>query len=205
VLDVNRDHPDGVFIEDTAVVLDEAAILASMGAPARRQEPAGVEPVLREYRVIRRIELPATLEGGDVLRVERTLLVGLTRRTNAAGAEALAALVRPYGYDVRAVPVRGCLHLKSACASLPDGRLLANTARLDPEALRGFEVLRAPPDEPGAANVALAGKTVLMDAAYPRTLELVRALGFDVRTVDLSEFAKAEGSVTCLSVLLHGP
>jgi dimethylargininase len=201
VLDVNRHHPDGVFVEDTAVVLDEVAILASMGAESRRYEPAGIERVLREYREVRRIEPPATLEGGDVLRVGRTLLVGLTGRTNAAGIEALTALARPHGYHVRPVPIRQCLHLKSACTALPDGRLLANTACMDEDALSGFEVLPVPAEEPGAANVALVGETVLMDAACPRTAALIRSLGFEVRAVELSEFAKAEGSVTCLSLL----
>jgi dimethylargininase len=202
LLDVNRQHPDGVFVEDTAVVLDEVAVLASMGAPARRPEPAGIEPVLLEYRQVRRIELPATLEGGDVLRVGRTLFVGLTGRTNAAGIEALATAVHPYGYPVRTVPLRGCLHLKSACTALPDGRLLANPTWLDREAVRSLELLPVPKAEPQAANIVLVHGTVVMDAVYPRTAELVRGLGFEVRTVDVSEFAKAEGSVTCLSLLL---
>lgn len=203
LLDVNRGCPDGVFIEDTAVVLDEVAVLASMGAAARRCEPAGIEPVLREYRDVRRIELPATLEGGDVLRVERKLLAGLTGRTNAAGVEALASLVRDYGYEVLAVPVRNCLHLKSACTALPDGRLLVSPACLDREALTGFELVTVPEEEPAAANVLPVEQTVIMDAAYPRTAGRVRELGFEVRTVGLSELAKAEGAVTCLTLVFR--
>src|SRR5581483_8876724 len=113
-LAVNRGLPDSVFIEDTAVVLDEAAVLTSMGAPSRRAEPAGVEPELRKYRQVERVELPATLEGGDVLRVGRKLLVGLSSRTNAAGAGTLQSATRRFGYDVVAATVRQCLHLKSA-------------------------------------------------------------------------------------------
>jgi dimethylargininase len=200
-LDVNRELPDSVFIEDTAVVLDEVAVLASMGAPSRRAEPAGVEPELRKYRDVERIELPATLDGGDVLRVGRTLLVGLSSRTNAAGAEALQAATRLFGYEVVPVPVRQCLHLKSAVGALPDGRLLVNPHWLDVEALNGFELVRVPAKEPDAANVMVVGTTVCLPAAHPRTADLVRLLGFDARMVDLSEFAKAEGCVTCLSLL----
>src|SRR5262249_23264199 len=115
VLDVNRDLPDCVFVEDTAVVLDEVAVLASMGAAAGRAEVAGIESELRKYRPLRRVELPATLEGGDVLRVDRTLFVGQSSRTNAAGVQALEAIVCGYGYRVLPVPVRQCLHLKTAC------------------------------------------------------------------------------------------
>jgi len=199
LLAANRDFPDGVFIEDTAVVLDEVAVLATMGAASRRGEPAGVEPVLRRYRTVRRLEPPATLEGGDVLRVGRTLLVGHSQRTNAAGIAALAEIARDHGYSVRPVPVRGCLHLKSACSALPDGRLLVDSARVDREALSGFPLV--PVSEAEAANALLVGETVVLAAAFPRTAALVRSLGFAVRTVDLSEFAKAEGAVTCLSLI----
>jgi dimethylargininase len=200
-LDVNHGLPDSVFIEDTAVVLDEVAVLTSMGAPSRRAEPGGIEPELRKYRELRRIELPATLEGGDVLRVGRTLLVGLSSRTNAAGVAALEAVAKPFGYQVRAVPVGRCLHFKSACTVLPDGRLLANPDWLDPADLRGFGVVRVHESEPDAANALLVGCRVCLPASHPRTAERVRSLGFDVETVDLSEFAKAEGCVTCLSLL----
>jgi dimethylargininase len=201
-LDVNRALPDSVFIEDTAVVLDEVAVLASMGAPSRRAEPAGVEPELRKYREVRRVEAPATLEGGDVLRVGRRLLVGLSSRTNAAGLGALQAVAGRFGYAVTAVPVRRCLHLKSACAALPDGRLLVSPDWLDVRALQEFGVVRVPGAEPDGANAAVVGTSVCLPAAHPRTADLVGRLGFEVRAIDLSEFAKAEGCVTCLSILL---
>jgi dimethylargininase len=203
-LDVNRELPDCVFIEDTAIVLDEVAVLASMGAPSRRYEPRGIEPELRKHRPVEQVELPATIEGGDVLRVGRVLLVGLSSRTNVAGVEALAGVAGRFNYQVKSVPVRGCLHLKSACAALPDGRLLVNPDWLAPEALNGFELVRVPDAEPDAANLALVGGRVCLPAAHPRTADLVRRLGFEVETVDLSEFAKAEGCVTCLSILLGG-
>jgi dimethylargininase len=201
VLDVNGAEPDGVFIEDTAVMLDEVAILCSMGTEARRPEPAAIEPILAEYRTVRRIELPAQIEGGDVLRIGRELLVGLSCRTNAAGVEALAAIAGPLGYLVTAVPVRGCLHLKTACTALPDGRLLVNSSWLDTAALRGRELVEVPSDEPWGANTLPIGKRVIVQSAHRRTAEQIKRLGFEPLAVDLSEFAKAEGGVTCLSLI----
>jgi dimethylargininase len=200
-LDVNCDLPDCVFVEDTAIILDEIAILCSMGHPSRRDEPAGIEPFIRRRRDVRRIELPATIDGGDVLRVGRRLIVGLSGRTIAAAIEALADAVRPFGYQIDAVPVTGCLHLKSACTALPDGRLLANVAWLDAKSLRQHQIIPVPDDEPDAANVALVGETVCAAVGHPQTKDLIRGLGFRVETVNLSEFAKADGCVTCLSLL----
>jgi dimethylargininase len=194
--------PDCVFVEDTAVVLDEVAVLCSMGAPSRRGEPAGLEPELRRHRPVLRLELPATLDGGDVTRVGRTLLVGRSARSNAAGQAALASLAEPHGYRVRSVGLRDCLHLKSACTPLPDGRLLINPRWLDTRDLEGFPTVPIPPQEPFAADVLSIGPTVCMAAAHPATADMVARLGFGVRTVDLSEFAKAEGGVTCLSILI---
>jgi dimethylargininase len=202
VLDVNRDYPDCVFIEDTAVVLDEVAVLASMGAESRRAEPAGIEPELRKYREVQRVELPGTLEGGDVVRVGRTLLVGLSSRTNPAGLAALARVAAPHDYRVVGVPLRDCLHLKSACTSLPDRRLLINPAWVDARSLPGFECVHVPGEEPAAADVMSIGMRVCVTAAHPRTAEMLDRFGFEVHMTDLSEFAKAEGGVTCLSLIL---
>jgi len=196
-------HADAVFVEDTAIVLDEIAVLASMGASSRRREVDGVEAELKRHRVdVARIDAPATLEGGDVLRVGRTLFVGATTRTNDAGFDALARIAGRYGYDVRRVAVDGCLHLKTACTALPDGTLLVNARWLDTRDLAGAPLLHVDDGEPDAANVVLIGERVVMAAAYPRTIELVRRRGFHVDAVDLSEFAKAEGSATCLSIIV---
>ena len=201
VLDMNGDWPDGVFVEDTAIVLDEVAVLCPMGTEARRAEPAGVEPELQQHREVERITLPAALEGGDVLRVGRRLLVGASSRTNRAGVEALGTIVRRHGYEIVPVPVRGCLHLKTACTALPDETLLLNPAWLDTEALRSFARVAVPETEPWAANIALVGGKVCAATAHERTVEMIRERGFVVHTTDLSEFAKAEGGVTCLSLL----
>jgi dimethylargininase len=201
-LDVNSDLPDCAFIEDTAVILDEVAILCSLGTPSRRAEPAGIEPALARYRQVIRLAPPATLEGGDVLRLGRTLLVGHSCRTNAAGIAALTAIASRHGYRVRSIPITGCLHLKTACTTLPDGQLLLNPAWLHLADLADFNLLPIPLEEPWAANIALAGATVLLSAQYPRTAAMIQAKGFDICPLDLSEFAKAEGGPTCLSLLL---
>jgi dimethylargininase len=200
-LDLNADFPDCVFVEDTAVVLDEVAVVCQLGAPSRRGEVARIELELARYRAILRVELPATIEGGDVLRVGRTLLVGLSSRTNAAGVETLARIGARYGYAVRAVPVYGCLHLKTACTALPDHRLLVNPAWIDVASLRDFTQVCVPVAEPWGANVACLGNRVLAAADNVRTIDLIRSSGFAVRTIELDEFAKAEGGVTCLSLL----
>jgi dimethylargininase len=194
--------PDSTFVEDTAIVLDEVAVLCSMGAEPRRAEPRLMEPVLREHRQIESIELPATIDGGDVLRVGRTLLVGRSSRTSDAAIAALSAIGARYGYDIIPVAVRGCLHLKTACTALPDGRLIVNREWIDADALTGRELIDVPAAEPWAANSLSLKGQVLLDAAHPQTAELIERLGAPVHRIELSEFAKAEGGVTCLSLLI---
>jgi dimethylargininase len=201
-LDVNRDHPDCVFVEDTAIVLDDVAVLTSPGAESRRAEPAGIAPALAKYLPLARIALPATIDGGDVLRVGRTLFVGRSSRTNDLGIAALRAIAEPRAYTVRPVRVTGCLHLKSACCALPDGRLLVNPAWIAMADLHGVEHVTVPAAEPDGANVLLLDDTVVVPAEHPLTAALVRSLGFAVETVEISEFAKAEGGVTCSSILI---
>lgn len=203
LLDANRDFPDSVFVEDTAVVLDEVAIIATMGTSSRRGEPPAIEQELRRHREVRRIEQPGLLEGGDILRIGKRLLVGVSSRTDRDGIEALREIVEPFGYQVSPVPVHGCLHLKTACTALPDGRLFVNRRWLEMEALAEFECLDVPEDEPFAANLLLVGEVVCLAAAHPQTVELVHHRGFQTRTVDISEFAKAEGAMTCLSLLFQ--
>lgn len=200
-LDAEPDFPDATFVEDTAIVLDEVAVLASMGVAARRGEVEAVARKLAEVREVVKIELPARIDGGDVLCLGRTLLVGLSSRTNVAGTLALESLMRRFGYRVWPVPVHNCLHLKTACTALPDGTLLVNEAWLDTSALRAYEMLPVPGTEPFAANVLLIGETVCAAAEQVQTAELIRRRGFTVHTTPLSEFAKAEGGVTCLSLL----
>lgn len=205
VLDADPALPDSVFIEDAAVVLDEVAILTRPGAVSRQREPDRIEAGIAGIRNIARIVAPGTLEGGDVLRIGRTLFVGLTTRTNREGIEQLAALVRPYAYGVTAVPVRGSLHLKTACTALDAGTLLINPAWLDSTVFADFRCIAISNDEPFAANVLPIGGTLIANASYPRTLERVHAHARlseqRIIPVDISEFGKAEAGLTCMSLL----
>jgi dimethylargininase len=193
--------PDSVFVEDAAVVLDEAAVLTRPGAASRRAEPDQLAPVLSAHRPLLRLAAPATLDGGDVLRVGGTLYAGLSPRTNAAGIDALRALAAPLGYAVVPVAVRDCLHLKTACTALDPHTLLANPAWVDTAPFAGFNVIPVDPAEPWAANVLRVGAARLASAAYPRTLEQLARHGCSVTPVDLSEFAKAEAGPTCLCLV----
>jgi dimethylargininase len=202
-LTVNRDYPDSTFIEDTAVVVAEGAVLASMGVASRRAEVAGIATCLAKYRQLYRIEPPATLEGGDVLQVGRHIYVGLSPRTNAAGARALAELLSDWDYQVQALPLQGCLHLKSACTALDAETLLVNPAWIDREALSAHRLVSVPPAEPMAANVLAIGNHVLVADSFPQTADLIRELGFTVITLDISELMKAEAAMTCSSLIFN--
>jgi dihydropteroate synthase len=193
--------PDSVFVEDTAIVLDELAILTRPGVESRRAEVEIIEPeIARLRRKVVRLESPATLEGGDVMRVGRTLFVGLSSRTNWEGFTALRELVAPHGYRVCAVGLNDCLHLKTGCTALNDRILLANPAMVDIGSF-GCEVLLVDEAEPLAANVLRVGNSLLVGEEFPRTARLLADRGFDVRRVNVSEFAKAEGGLTCMSLL----
>lgn len=197
------DLPDSMFVEDPAVVVDEVAVMTRMGAASRRREAAILAPVLARYRPLRWIKEPGTLEGGDVLRVGSTLYVGLSARTNQAGIDQLSEYLGPFGYWVRPVPVRGCLHLKSACTRLDDRTLLANRDWFDPAAFRGLRIVDVPFDEPHAANVLAIGHTVLVPAVFPRTAAMLERLGWRDHPLDISELMKAEAGLTCSSILLE--
>jgi len=200
-LDANRDLPDSVFVEDTAIVLDEIAVMMSMGAASRRAEPSAIEAVLTRYRPIDRVRLPATIDGGDVVRAGKTLFVGVSPRTNAAGVDALREAVRAYGYVVVGVPVLKCLHLKTACSALPDGRLLVNREWIDVAPLSPAQLVDVPENEPWSGDVLVIGERIIASDAFPETARLLARRGFEVVPVAVSEFAKVEGGVTCLSLL----
>lgn len=194
--------PDAVFIEDTAVVLDEVAIMARPGAVSRRPEVDVVARTLAGYRPLEAIRSPATLDGGDVLVAGRTVLVGLSARTTAAGAAQLRSIAEPLGYHVRTVPVRGCLHLKTAATAVDDATLLVNPDWVDRADLQGFRVVEVAPGEPHAANVLRVGGRVLMAAGHPATAGRVREQGAEVVEVGVAELMKAESGVTCCSLIV---
>lgn len=202
------EHPDGVFIEDTVVVFDDLAVLTSPGAASRRGEVASTERGLAALvaagtdLAVARIERPGTLEGGDVLTVDRTAYVGLGSRTNAAGIAQLADLLSPRGWTVVAVPVTKVLHLKSGVTALPDGTVVGFPPLVD--AADSYPAFLAVPEEHGTAVVDLGDGRILMSADAPLTAELYRSRGLEVVTVPISEFERLEGCVTCLSVRLRG-
>ena len=194
-------HPDGVFVEDTVVVFDDLAVLTRPGVASRQGEVASAERALDGLGLtVARITAPGTLDGGDVLKVGRTVYIGHGGRTNDAGIAQLAALVTPRGWTVEPVPVTTVLHLKSAVTALPDGTIVG-TAPPASALTPGLVV----PEERGTAVVDLGGGAVVMSADAPRTAELYRARGLDVVPVAITEFEKLEGCVTCLSVRLRHP
>lgn len=190
---------DSVFVEDTAVVFGDTAVIARSGADARRPEAAGTEAALRAQGLrLERIEEPGTLDGGDVLKVGDTVYVGRGGRTNAEGIRQLRALIAPLGYTVVAVPVTKALHLKTAVTALPDGTVIGYEQLVDEPRL--FERFLPVPEAHGTAVVVLDDETVLMSSSAPRSAEAIEDLGYRVVRVDISEFEKLEGCVTCLSI-----
>ena len=196
---------DSVFVEDVALVLDEIAILTVPGASSRRGETESIARAVGRYRPVQHLTLPATLDGGDVVRIGRTLYVGLSSRTNEAGIDQLGSLVSPLGYTVLDVEVTGALHLKTACTYAGRGILLANPEWAATNIFRDVEVLPVDPGEPWGAGVLAIGDTLVMPAAFPRTRARLEARGFTVVPVDLSEIQKAEGGPTCLSIVFDAP
>ena len=193
--------PDAVFVEDPAVVVDEVAVISNMGAPSRRPEARSLAEALSRYRPIKFLVEPATLDGGDVMRVGRSVFVGLSQRTNREGIAQLSEILRPYNYQVQPVEVRGCLHLKSACSYIGNDTVLVNRSLIDAEPLRRFELIDVPDEEPAAANALLVKEIVIMPASFPKTRALLERRGFRVRPIDLSELQKAEAGVTCTSLI----
>jgi dimethylargininase len=197
-----HDLPDSVFVEDAAIVLDEVAVITRPGAPSRRAEAAGVAAALARFRRLSHMTAPATLDGGDVLLLGRTIYVGISTRTNTEGARQLADAATPFGYTVHCVRVRGCLHLKSAATALADSIVLCNPEWIDPGTFDGCETVFVDRMEPGAGNVLRVGGGVISAAAYEGTALRLCERGYDVRTVDVSELAKAEAGVTCCSLIV---
>lgn len=197
-------YPDAVFIEDTAMVLDELAIITRPGAESRRGELDAVSEVLRQYRPLVRIDAPATLDGGDVLQLDRVLYVGQTLRTNSRGIGMLAEIVEPHGYRVVTVTVDGCLHLKSAVTRVGAGTLLMNRRWLPAALFSDWRIIDVDESEPAAANALMIGESVIFPEELMRTRRRLEAERIDVRPIPASELARAEGGVTCCSLVIQG-
>ena len=192
-------HPDAVFVEDPALVLDEVAVITPMGCESRRGERPSLAAALAHYRPVVHMPGPGMLEGGDVLRIGRQLFVGLSNRTDQAGIDELALILRPYGYTVDPIELRNCLHQKSAVSWIGDGTLLINRDWVDESAFASWHLIDV--EEPAAGNALRVADTVIMPSAFPRTAARLRDHGFKVRELDLSELLKAESGVTCSSLI----
>src|SRR6266403_5037368 len=193
--------PDSMFVEDPAIVLDELAVILPLGTETRRREAQSLAHALARFRKLEYVALPGTLEGGDVLRIGRKLFVGLTQRSNAEGIRRLAAILAPYNYEVIAVPVTGCLHLKSAVTHLGGNALLANRTWFDAVPFAGYEWIDVEPGEPHAGNALALNGSVLFPASFPLTLARIEAKGFRVLPIDIAELQKAESGLTCSSLI----
>ena len=200
VIRVPRDdlHPDACFVEDNAVVFGDKALICRMAKESRRGEQPGVAAVLEKYVKIKWAEVPATIEGGDVIHLGDRLICGVTERTNLEGVSQLRDWL---GVSVDTIDDPGIMHLKSYVTSLGGGRVIATRKYSAHPALEGLEVLVIPDGEEYAADTLTVGDTVLMPAEYPRSHEMVRAAGYEVIPMDVGEIEKCDGALTCLSIL----
>ncbi len=201
VLPADEAHPDSCFVEDVAVCADSFAMVTRPGAPSRRDEPRGIaETLSRHFAEIGTVEAPGTLEGGDVLRVDGTFFIGLSARTNGAGADALARALEKRGFRAVMVPVRDFLHLKTGTTYLGDGKLLVTGEFEKTAAFERFERVVVPAEEAYAVNCLRLNDAVVVPAGYPKTLAAIRAFGCRAIEVDTSEYRKIDGGLTCLSL-----
>jgi dimethylargininase len=201
VLPMEPELADSVFVEDTAIVLDEVAVITHPGAVSRRAEVDSVAAMVGKYRELVRITSPATLDGGDVLRLGRTLYVGISARSSRSGIEQLSRLLTRFDYQVKAVPLHGCLHLKTAVTQVALDLLLINPEWIDASQFAGMRALHVVQSEPHAANALMIGDKVIYPESHPRTHEQLIRHGIEVISVDMSETEKAEGGVTCCSLI----
>src|SRR5271157_3992496 len=202
-LPAESDLPDSMFVEDPAIVLDELAVIFPLGTESRRPEAASLAQAISKFRKLEYVTLPGTLEGGDILRIGRKLFVGLTKRSNAEGVRQLAAILAPHNYEVVAVPVTGCLHLKSTVTYLGRDTLLANRAWFDPSPFPDYHWIDVDPAEPHAANALALANTTIFPASCPQTRARIEAAGFHVTPLDISELQKAESGLTCSSLIFE--
>ena len=198
-----EEHPDAVFVEDPALVLDEVAVITTMGCESRRGERASLAEELERWRPVLWMTA-GCLEGGDVMRVGHDLFVGLSARTDAAGVANLAAILEPHGYRVHSVRLNGCLHLKSACCCLGEAVVLANCAWVDVAQFPDVKVIPVAQGESHAANVLALGADLVIADAFPATAARLRESGFRVHPLDMTELMKAESGVTCSSLIFTG-
>jgi len=200
VLDSLAGYPDAHFVEDTAVIVPEVAVITHPGAASRQGEVSSIESALQPFRKIVRIHPPGTVDGGDVLTVKSHVFIGLSDRTNQAGATQLGRALTDYGYTWEAVPVAAGLHFKSSVNSVGDDTLLTTKHFADHPALAGFRRIIVSTPEEYAANTLLINDHLILPVGYPDTLGKLSALGLSIIELDTSEFRKMDGGLTCLSL-----
>ena len=195
------DHADGIFVEDTAVVFPEVAVIARPGAVSRRKETESVASSLQQWRELRYITKPATLDGGDVFMLGKRVLCGISTRTNKEGVRQLRSILDPFGYTVEGIPVEHCLHLKTAFAHVADDVMLVNPDWIDPSLFPSMKIIHVDSSEPYAANALKIGGEVLYPEVFNQTRQKLEAENIPLRTIDVSELSKAEAGLTCSSIV----
>ena len=197
-LEPDNDNPDSCFVEDTVVIKDGTAFITRPQPKSRQKETESIESILKPYLTVTKASPPATIEGGDVIHMSDYLISGITQRTNKEGVKQMSSLLR---VNVRTITDSAIIHLKSHITCLDDNTMLSIPKYADHPVIRDFDVLIVPEEENYAANTLTIGETVLMPKGYPKTKEKVQSAGFEIITLDMSEFAKCEGAMTCLSIL----
>ncbi|MGC8895321.1 MAG: dimethylarginine dimethylaminohydrolase family protein [Candidatus Bathyarchaeia archaeon] len=193
--------PDSCFVEDTAIIIGEKAIICNMKVKSRAREVIEVAKVLEKLKETYYIKPPATIDGGDVLKVENKIFVGISERTNMQAVHQLKKILNNSDVEVVPVKVKNVLHLKSACTYLRNNHVILSKGHFDVNLLRGYEKILVPKEEAYAADCLAIDGTVLMAKGYPRTKKMIEVAGFSVKEMEISEFRKGEGALTCLSIL----
>ena len=193
--------PDSVFVEDCAIVLNELAIITHPGAESRREEVKGIAKVLAPHRKLFYIQSPGIIDGGDVLIIGKNIWVGLSNRSNSDAIEQLQKITSPFEYSVKEVEVTDCLHLKSAVTQVAENTVLLNPNWISVDIFNDYKIIETHPDEPNAANALVINDVVLFPKAYPLTAEILENNGIQIISLDNSEVTKAEGALTCCSII----
>jgi dimethylargininase len=202
-LSAEADLPDSVFVEDAAFILPEVAVITRPGADSRKPETESIIPALTPYKSLVYVREPATIDGGDVLVLGKNIYVGLSSRSNRVAINQLTELLHDQGYQALGVELHDCLHLKSAVTRLDDKTLLINKNWVDTEHFKDFEWIEVDPAEPYAANCLPIGGTVIFPTSFPKTRAKLEERGYKILPVNVSELAKAEGAVTCCSLIIE--
>ncbi|HUG33657.1 MAG TPA: arginine deiminase family protein [Anaerolineales bacterium] len=201
-LPAEPDLPDSVFVEDAAIVFPEAALITNPGADSRKPETESIARALTPYRELIQVKPPATVDGGDVLVLGKDIFVGMSTRSNRDAVDQLNQLLDRFGYQAHAVDLHDCLHLKTAVTRVDDKTLLINQGWVDVEHFEGYELIGVDPTEPFAGNCLPINGSIIVPTAFPKTAKKLEARGFTLKQVIVDELAKAEGAVTCCSLII---